>query len=281
MPPSASRWRRHGQAETEKAGLDCDYVPHCYDPTSYYPDDASAARKYLDAEGRFVVGVVAANKGTPGAPHRKSFVQIVEGFKAFHQKHPEALLYLHAYSRSNLGGLDLNDLCRHYEMPQDAVRIADPYLMHLGLPVEMMRGLYNAMDVLLSPSMGEGFGVPILEAQACGTPVITGDWTAMPEITLSGLAIPKEYAFRYYWPGYSYEWIVYPQAVTGALDEAWEWRMDRTAVAAQVAEYQADTVCATYWPPVLEKLERHIAEARTIPQVGLNRQQRRALARQK
>ena len=45
--------------------------------------------------------------------------------------------------------------------------------------------------------MGEGFGVPIIEAQACGTPVITGDWTAMSEITRTGLAIPKEDAMPY------------------------------------------------------------------------------------
>ena len=32
------------------------------------------------------------------------------------------------------------------------------------------------------PSLAEGFGLPALEAMACGTPVVVGDTTAMPEV---------------------------------------------------------------------------------------------------
>lgn len=42
--------------------------------------------------------------------------------------------------------------------------------------------VYNLAQVLLLPSFYEGFGLPILEAQACGTPVITSDTSSMPEI---------------------------------------------------------------------------------------------------
>ncbi len=42
--------------------------------------------------------------------------------------------------------------------------------------------LYNAATVLFYPSLYEGFGLPILEAMACGTPVITSNISAMPEI---------------------------------------------------------------------------------------------------
>lgn len=42
--------------------------------------------------------------------------------------------------------------------------------------------LYNAADILLYPSFYEGFGLPILEAMACGTPVITSGVSSMPEV---------------------------------------------------------------------------------------------------
>ena len=43
-----------------------------------------------------------------------------------------------------------------------------------------------ASDVLLNPAKSEGFGLPIVEAQACGTPVITNHHSAMPEVTRLG-----------------------------------------------------------------------------------------------
>ncbi len=41
---------------------------------------------------------------------------------------------------------------------------------------------YNAAEVLLFPSLYEGFGMPILEAMACGCPVITSNVSSMPEV---------------------------------------------------------------------------------------------------
>jgi glycosyltransferase involved in cell wall biosynthesis len=41
---------------------------------------------------------------------------------------------------------------------------------------------YNAADVLLAPSLYEGFGMTILEAMACGTPVITSNVSSLPEV---------------------------------------------------------------------------------------------------
>lgn len=42
--------------------------------------------------------------------------------------------------------------------------------------------IYNAADILLSPSLYEGFGITILEAMACGKPVITSNVTSLPEV---------------------------------------------------------------------------------------------------
>jgi glycosyltransferase involved in cell wall biosynthesis len=42
--------------------------------------------------------------------------------------------------------------------------------------------IYNAAALFLYPSLYEGFGIPLLEAMACGTPIITSNTTAIPEI---------------------------------------------------------------------------------------------------
>jgi glycosyltransferase involved in cell wall biosynthesis len=43
--------------------------------------------------------------------------------------------------------------------------------------------LYTGASVLAYPSLYEGFGLPVLEAMACGTPVAVGDHTSLPEVT--------------------------------------------------------------------------------------------------
>ena len=63
-----------------------------------------------------------------------------------------------------------------------------------GVPLEETVSFYQAADVFVYPSHNETFGLPILEAMACGCPVVTSDTSAMPE-TAGGAAVlsnPKE-----------------------------------------------------------------------------------------
>jgi glycosyltransferase involved in cell wall biosynthesis len=46
----------------------------------------------------------------------------------------------------------------------------------------VLRDLYAQAACLVLPSLGEGFGLPVLEAMACGTPVITSNTSSMPEV---------------------------------------------------------------------------------------------------
>lgn len=57
------------------------------------------------------------------------------------------------------------------------------HISYLGKPnKEDLPEIYNAADMLIAPSLHEGFGMTLLEAMACGTPVITSKVSAMPEV---------------------------------------------------------------------------------------------------
>ena len=66
-------------------------------------------------------------------------------------------------------------------------RTIDKHITFLGKPErEALIRFYNAADVLLAPSLYEGFGFTILEAMACGTPVITSNVSSLPEVAGDG-----------------------------------------------------------------------------------------------
>jgi len=50
------------------------------------------------------------------------------------------------------------------------------------VPETKLPSLYRCAEALVFPSLYEGFGLPILEAMGCGTPVVTANVTAMPEV---------------------------------------------------------------------------------------------------
>ncbi len=59
------------------------------------------------------------------------------------------------------------------------------------VPAEELPFWYNSAEVFIYPSVFEGFGLPVLEAMACGTPVIVSDASSLPEIAGAiGLRVP-------------------------------------------------------------------------------------------
>lgn len=67
------------------------------------------------------------------------------------------------------------------------IEICAPNLVYTGyVPGEDLPALYNGAFAHLCPSLLEGFGIPVLEAMACGTPVITSNCSSLPEVAGQG-----------------------------------------------------------------------------------------------
>lgn len=71
----------------------------------------------------------------------------------------------------------------------ESLQISDRVVQLPDVSDELLTMLYTGAHALLFPSLCEGFGWPVLEAQACGCPVITADNTSLPEVAGDGAMI--------------------------------------------------------------------------------------------
>jgi glycosyltransferase involved in cell wall biosynthesis len=89
-------------------------------------------------------------------------------------------------------GIDLvQELMRMPEDVRQRVKFTNAHDTFKGLSTEGLCTLYNAADIYISTTGGEGFGLTLAESLACGTPVIVTDWAADAEtVGDGGVLIP-------------------------------------------------------------------------------------------
>ena len=147
-------------------------IYHGVDTQSFRPMDRGQAKELAHVSGHFVVGCVARNQ------QRKNLPALVKAFAQFAADKPDAVLYLHTQVR---GHWDLYELVKRFGV-EDKTRVTEGLGTDRGVPDALLATVYNAMDVFVLPTMGEGFGLPLVESQACGTPALATDYSACPEL---------------------------------------------------------------------------------------------------
>lgn len=269
VPPDVAAWNRRpnvtpiamsqfGQDALSNAGIESLYVPHgiekVYRPTDAFatPTGPLTGREFMDiGTDRFVVMMNSANKGR--VPNRKSFPEAFLAFSMFAKQHDDAVLYVHTEDRGAMGGIDLRELADAVDIPDDQIRFADQYAYRTTIPPELLAAIYTAADVLLCPSMGEGFGIPVVEAQACGTPVIVSNFSAQPELVGDGWLVEGQP----WWDSAQRSWLIAPQvpSIIEALESAYQRGQGRSDKAIEyAAQYDADYVYTHHWKPAIELL---------------------------
>lgn len=140
-------------------------IPHGVDAALFRP--ASAGRRRLARAGlgiaaeALVVGTVGANTT------RKRFDLLLEAFARL-QPSP-SLLLIKTDRPSSPGGFDLAALARRHGVERRVRVLAE------RLPAAALASLYSAMDVYAHAAEWEGFCLPVVEAMACGVPVVAAD----------------------------------------------------------------------------------------------------------
>ncbi len=112
--------------------------------------------------------------GAPDLP-RKNIKTALKAFARFRKNHKNVHFLLIGYT--TLKG-NLNDLNKQIER----LGIKTSVKIITDVPDEDLLGFYNLASVFLFPSLYEGFGLPPLEAMACGTPVISSHVSSIPEV---------------------------------------------------------------------------------------------------
>ena len=259
---------RFGERELKKYDLDPYYVPHGVDTKVFYPIDKAEAKKALGfPANKFLVGMVSTNNSTPII--RKAYPEAMAAFGMFHHANPDSLLYVHAHHKARLNGADLVALANARGIPSDALLFVDEYrYLAGGISPAEMRLIYSAFDVLLFPSMGEGFGIPAIEAQACGTPVIATNFSAQTELVApkAGFLVDSQP----FWDTAQNADFCIPfiQDIYESLEFAYQNRDVLTAAGAAArtfAEaYDADRVFDEFWVPTLRALEDDLPSSEPI-----------------
>ena len=115
---------------------------------------------------------------------RKGWDDMLIAFSLFKEKFPkEAKKWIvFAYTKpSDARGYNLPEVARKLDLAKHVI-FPEHLPQVVGIPDFEMAKLYSCFDVLVNASRREGFCIPVIEAEACGIPIIASDSSALPEI---------------------------------------------------------------------------------------------------
>lgn len=139
-----------------------------YDDKSYYPIPKNEHRIYKEYGCRNYILAIGATYA------HKNLETLIRAYgrldPQLRQKHP---LVIAGGKEPYLGSL--KTLARSTDFGKDI-------LFSGYVPIELMPSLYREASMLVYPSLYEGFGIPLLEAMACGCPVVVSNTSSMPEV---------------------------------------------------------------------------------------------------
>ena len=270
LPPKVADWLRRDQVtpvamakfgaeQMANQGIAHHYAPHAlertFKPTTQVKRPNGQVVTGQDLLGfkpdEWVIYMNAANKGQHPVAGRKSWDTNLMAVSVMMDRHPDVRLYLHTERDGAMGGVPLIPLLQAVGIPEEKVHFTEPFAYRMGLPQEALAAMYTAADVLLACSLGEGFGIPQIEAQACGTRIVSSSWSACAELIGDGWAVEGQPA----WDPHQNSWWMIPNvgSTVEALEAAYAAERGTSQKAIDFAkQYDADTVFRENWLPILD-----------------------------
>ena len=225
---------RFGQAEIERVvGHSVPMIPHGASE-SFHPVSPGQPGRYRGT----TVSTKEAAKAAFGLSgktvvlridrhiYRKNYGAFFRVMRPILQARPDVVCVIHARAHDEYGNMhDLisrepgavqHDRNSIYGWSHPQYILTGAHDTFRGLSDADLNVLYNAADLLVSPTMAEGFGLTLLEALACGVPVVSTDYSAVTEVVGPGGILIKPTAFIT--NNYAHEWALVDElAMTEAV----------------------------------------------------------------
>lgn len=171
---------RHSQRDIERY-LSVDpkkiHVIYLAADDQFYPrhsHEKTRVRKRYHLPGEYLLYVGDVNPN-------KNLERLIEGFSLISRKFDSLTLVLvgRVFEDRTLPQVRrLRETITHYGL-DERVRILSKVPLD---PIDDLAGIYSAAKAYIHPSLYEGFGLPLLEAFACGTPVVCSFVSSIPEV---------------------------------------------------------------------------------------------------
>jgi len=251
----------NGTLAMDAAGLHPLYASHAYDPAVFKPGDREEARKRLGwPQDKQIVATVAVNRG--GLPSRKAWPQLMDAMGQVRRAMGEdaPLWYCHTYICKDgyEGGVNLEMLSQQHGLTGGVFFPDQAIYRYGGFDEQYLAAVYQAADLLLAVSVGEGFGVPILEAQACGTPALVGRWTAPEHLAWTEPQLTRADAVPFLDQQGANIWLPRPDRIAAAVQQHLTQPADTTQMNEVVQEYTIQRVADLEWREVLVRMAERI-----------------------
>jgi glycosyltransferase involved in cell wall biosynthesis len=166
----------------ENIGIKSDYIYHGVNTDIFKPLNKTEARKRIGIteDDVFVFGTIAANGDKED---RKSHSKSMKAMRYFLDQNPDVknIVWLYHTNPVDRRGMPLQSISHKLGL-DNIIRFRDPNLNSTMLSEQDLATIMNCFDVHLLCSKREGFGMPILETQACGVPNICHKFSSMTEL---------------------------------------------------------------------------------------------------
>lgn len=261
-------------------------IPHGVDLDVFKPlpkqEIAKFRHDYFQGKVRDETYLVTnVNRNQP----RKDVPRTFKVFKEFQKVRPDFFLYMHMAAQD--AGGSLLETARQFDLkPGEDWGFPAKFNVNQGVPISVLNMIYNASDVIVSTTLGEGWGLSLTEAMAAGTLVAAPHNTSIPGILGNEGIDDHERGISVLCDSTSSEWIcegladherIRPLANVDDFVKKLVWAYDHSeeceAIVKRAAEWVKgldwNKVVKTHWLPLFDQAASELVKKRDEAQARI------------